>query len=333
MSALEDDLFEDLAYEEAEGMAAMDDEFEMDELGMDEFDDEFEDEFEFEGMDEGAYAFDEFDDEFEAYDEFDEFDEFDECDECDEFDSFDEFDAYGFEEGEEALDDMMAYALGADDMEGFWSRIKSFGKKIVRGIKKAAPVVGKIAGGISRVASMIPHPYAQAIGRVAGVVQKGARLAQRLRMEGASEEEALEAFAELAVKDPRALPLVAGLTAKTILRSNSARLSPAARKRVVKQMKGTAKNLVRKQGPAAIRALPKIAKSVKRNAVVKRTPSVTALKVVRRTASKVAKSPTLTRKLARPSRKAKSVVKRAGVAGSGRSYVIQGPTRITISAA
>ncbi|MET0091477.1 MAG: hypothetical protein ABW068_15920 [Candidatus Thiodiazotropha sp.] len=57
------------------------------------------------------------------------------------------------------------------------------------------------------------------------------------------------------------------------------------------------------------------------------------MKVVRRTASKVAKSPTLTRKLARPSAKAKSLVKKAGVGGKGRSYVIQGPTRITISAA
>jgi len=329
MSALEDDLFEDLAYEESEGMAAMEDEFEMDELAMDEFDDGFEDEFDAgDSMDEGVYAFDDFEDEFEAAGEY-----------YDEFDEFDEFDAYGFEEADEALDDMMAYALGAEDMEGFWSKLKSFGKKVVRGIKKAAPVVSKIAGGVSRVASMIPHPYAQAIGRVAGIVNKGAQLAQRLRMEGATEEEALEAFAELAARDPRALPIVAGLTAKTILKSKSARLSPAARKRVVKQMKGTAKNLVRKQGPAAIRALPKIAKSVKRNAVIKGTPSVTALKVVRRTANKVAQSPTLTRKLARPSPKAKMVVKRAGVAGvlrghsHGRSYVIQGPTRITISAA
>ena len=98
-------------------------------------------------------------------------------------------------------------------------------------------------------------------------------------------------------------------------------------------MKGAAKNLVRKRGPKAIRALPKIAKSVKRNAAIKGTPSVTALKVVRRTANKVAKSPTLTRKLAKPSAKAKRTVKKAGADGKGRSYVIQGPTRITISAA
>ncbi|MCG7981949.1 MAG: DUF5102 domain-containing protein [Candidatus Thiodiazotropha lotti] len=327
MSALEENLFDELDYEEAEGMAEFGDEFEMDEMEYDEFDDEF-DEFDDEdSMDEGVYAFDEYGDEFD--DEFGEVDEF--------YDEYDDFDAFEFEDADEALDDVMAYALGAEDADEFFGRLfkklKSVGKKVVRGIKKAAPVVGKIAGGISKVAKMIPHPYAQAIGRVAGVVNKGARLAQRLRMEGASEEEALEAFAEMASKDTRAIPMVAGLTAKTILKSKSARLSPAARKRVVKQMKGAAKNLVRKRGPKAIRALPKIAKSVKRNAAVKGTPSVTALKVVRRTANKVAKSPALTRKLAKPSVKAKRTVKKAGADGKGRSYVIQGPARITISAA
>ncbi|MET0091450.1 MAG: hypothetical protein ABW068_15780 [Candidatus Thiodiazotropha sp.] len=264
MSALEDDLFEDLAYEEAEGMAAMDEAYAFDDLEMDDFDDEFDDEVDFdEGMDEGVYAFDEFDDEFDEVDDF-----------YDEFDEYEAYDEFAFEDADEAMDDIMAYALGAEDADEFFGRLfkklKSFGKKVVSGIKKAAPVVGKIAGGISRVASLIPHPAAQAIGRVAGVVSKGARLAQRLRMEGASEEEALEAFAELAAEDPRAIPMVAGLTAKTILKSKSARLSPAARKRVVKQMKGAAKTLVHKQGPKAIRALPKIAKSVKRNEPVEK---------------------------------------------------------------
>jgi hypothetical protein len=330
MSALEEDLFEDLAYEEAEGMAEMEDELEMDEF--DEFDEGYEDEFDVEAFaDEDALDFDGMEDEFEAAGEY-----FDEFDAYDEFEGFDEFDEAAFDEADEALDNVMAYALGAEDADEFFGRLfkglKSIGKKVVSGIRKAAPVVGKIASGVSRVASMIPHPYAQAIGRVAGVVGKGARLAQRLRMEGASEEEALDAFAELAVRDPRALPIVAGLTARTVLKSKGARLSPAARKQVVKQMKGAAKTLVRKRGPAAVRALPKIARSVRRTAIAKGTPAVTAAKVVRKTASKVARSPTLTRKLARPSPKAKSMVKKAGVGGK-RSYVIQGPTRITISAA
>lgn len=333
MSALEEELFEDMAYEEAEGAAAMEDELEFDELGMDEYEDEFDDELE-----------DEFEDEFEveAFEEDDFFEE-DAMDELeaaddyyDEFEGFDEFEG-GYDEAEDTLDNVMAYALGAEDADEFFGRlVKGFRKafsKVKKVVKKAAPVVGRIARGVSRVASVIPHPYAQAIGRVAGIVGKGARLAQRLRMEGASEEEALEAFAELAAKDPRALPIVAGLTARTVLKSKGARLSMPARKKVVKQMKGAAKTLVRKRGPAAIRALPKIAKSVKRTAAVKGTPSVTAAKVVRRTAAKVARSPTLTRKLAKPSAKAKRIVRKAKVSVKPRSYTIPGPARITITAA
>ncbi len=328
MAALEEDLYEDLAYEEAEGVAAMEDELEMDEFDVDEFDEGYEDEF-----DVDAYAEEDFYDEEDYEDDGLEAELYDEY----ESDDFDVFEADEFDEADEALDNVMAYALGAEDADEFFGRLfkglKKIGKKVVGAVRKAAPVVGKIARGVSRVASVIPHPYAQAIGRVAGIVGKGARLAQRLRMEGASEEEALEAFAEMASKDPRAIPLVAGLTARTVLKSKGARMSPTARKKVVKQMKGAAKTLVRKRGPAAIRALPKIAKSVRRTAAVKGTPAVTAAKVVRRTASKVASSPKLTRRLARPSIKAKQTVAKAKAGGKGRSYVIPGPARITITAA
>lgn len=321
MAAFEEELYEDLGYEEAEGAAAMEDEFEMEEFGEEEFEEEF-DEFEAEDYEDEEGFFEEDDmDEFEAddYDEYEEFDEFEED--------------YA---AEDAMDNVMAYALGAEDADEFFGRLfkglKKIGKKVVRGIRKAAPVVGRIARGVSRVASVIPHPYAQAIGRVAGVVGKAARLAQRLRAEGATEEEALEAFAEMAVRDRRALPIVAGLTARTVLKSKGARMSPAARKQAVKQMKGAARTLVKRRGSKAIRALPKIAKSVKRTAAIKGTPPIAATKVVRRTAAKVAKSPALTRKLARPSATAKRLV-RMTVPKTARSYVIQGPTRITISAA
>lgn len=323
MAALEEEFYEDLAYEEAEGAAAMEDELEMGDLAADEFEEDY-----YEGFEDEAYEDEEaFFEEDEALEE-----EF----EADEYDEYEEFDV--FEEdyaAEDAMDSAMAYALGAEDADEFFGRlikgIRKIAPKVIKAVRKAAPVVGRIAGGVSKVARLIPHPYAQAIGGAAGVVSKAARLAQRLRAEGATEEEALDAFAEMAVRDRRALPLVAGLTARTVLKSKGARLSPAARKQVVKQMKGAAKTLVRKRGPAAIRALPKIAKSVKRTAAVKGTPPVAATKVVRRTAAKVAKSPSLTRKLARPSAKAKRLVRMAA-SKAPRSYVIQGPTRITISA-
>lgn len=318
MSALEDDLYEDLAFEAAEGESALEDEFEMED-DADAFEDEFEDEFEMEAYeDEDFFA----DDGFEAFDAY-------------EYDAYEEDYA-----AEDAMESALAYALGAEEADEFFGKLlkglKKVGSKVASGIKKAAPVVGRIASGVSRVASLIPHPYAQAIGRVAGVVGKAANLAQKLRAEGATEDEALEAFAEMAARDPRALPIVSGLTARTVLKGKGAQLPPAARKQVVHQVQGAAKNLVAKRGPAAIRAMPKIARAVKRNAAAKGIPPVAAVKVVRRTAAKVAKSPALTRKLARPNPAAKRIVRAAGAATgpmTPRTFMIPGPARITISAA
>jgi hypothetical protein len=282
--------------------------------------DELEDTFEMEGFeDEDAYEGG-----FEAYDGF-------------------ESDAYEDYAVEEAIDDVLANALGAEESDEFlgslWKGLKHVGRKVVAGIKRAAPVVGKIASGVSRVASMIPTPYTQAIGRIAGIVGKAANLAQRLKAEGASEEDALEAFAEMAAKDPRALPIVAGLTARTILKRRGAHMSHGARKHVVKQVKAATHHLVSRRGLHAVRAMPKIAKTVKRNAIAKGVPPAATVKVLRRTAAKVAKSPALTRRLARPNPAARRIVHSvAGVGTMGaltapRTYVLSGPARITISAA
>jgi hypothetical protein len=318
MGAFEEDLYDDFAAAEAEGTALMGDELEG--LGMEGFDDEVEDDFT-EGFEADTYEDD-------AY--FD-------------VEAIDDFDAYedDYADAEEALENVIAYALGAEDADEFFGRLvrglRKVGGKVIGAVRKAAPVVGNIARGVSRLASLIPHPYAQAVGRVAGLVGQGANLVQRLRAEGATEEEALDAFAEMAARDPRALPIVAGLTARTVLKSKGARLSPSARKQVVRQMTGAAKNLTQRRGPAAARSMPKIAKSVNRTAAAKAAPPATAVKAVRRTAAKVARSPALTRKLARPSpiaRQRVAIVARTMPAPTRpRSFIIQGPARITIAAA
>lgn len=325
MALYEDDMFDDLAYDEAEGAAdAFGDEF-------DEFDDydEFDEFDEFDEYDD----YDEYDelDAMSAYDDYDEFDDYDEYDEFDEYDDYDEFDDYE----EDAFDSMLAYALAAEDEDEFFGKlfkgIKKFAKKAGRAIKKAAPVVGKIARVAAPILSKIPHPYAQ-------MGAKAAKLLGRLRMEGASEEEALEAFAELAARDPRALPIVATIGARTILKSKAKRMSPTARKRAVKDVKAAAKTLIRAKGPKAVRALPRIVKSSKKMAARKGTPPPLRTKVVKAAAKKVARSKALTARLAKPKMKAVATVKKAGVAkpaasAIGRSYVIPGPARITISAA
>lgn len=309
MSAFEQELYDDLGYEEAEGMSDLYEEDldmdEMDDYDEDEFDEEFDDEDDFE---ESAY----FDDEFDEFDEVDEYDEFDEGDE--------------FEDEEDAMDNVMAFALDSEDTDEFFKKlfrgVKKFAKKAVRVARKAAPVIGKIGRIAAPILSSIPHPKAQLAARIAG-------LAGRLRAEGASDEEILDAVAEVATKDKRALPIVAGLTAKTILKGRGRTMSFGARKKVVKDMKNAAKILVRKRGAKAVRALPKIAKSVKRATARKGTPAMAKATIVKRSAIKVAKSPTLTRKLAKPSMKAIIAAKKVVKA---RSYTIPGPAKITITA-
>jgi hypothetical protein len=308
MDALEEELYDELGFDEAEGPSATEDELEMADFG-----DDFED-----GFSEGREA-DAFDDNSTDFDDFSE--------------GFDDYEAEitasdGYDEA--AIDNVMAYALGAEDADEFFGRLVKGLKSVA---KRIAPTVGKIAGGVSRVASFIPHPYAQAIGGAANLVSKGANLVQQLRAEGASEEDAMDAFAELAASDTRALPLLAGVTARTVLKTKGTQMSAGARRQAVKQMKGAANVLVKSQGPKAALALPKIAKSVKRNATAKGASPAATVKVVRRAAAKVASSPGLTRKLARRSAAARRIVHAVGgAAGQSLSYTIRGPARITITA-
>ena len=194
MSLNEEDLFDDLAFEEAEGAAES---YEAtDEL--DEFD-EFDEADEFDAADE-----------MEAHGEAEEFDEFDAFDELDETEEED-----GFEEGEEIIS-LISRALSAEDSDEFFRRIlrglRGAARRVGRVARQAAPAVGQIARGAAPILGMIPHPYAQAAGRVANVVG-------RLMADGASEEEALEALSELAVRDRRALPIVAGLAVRSVART------------------------------------------------------------------------------------------------------------------
>ena len=223
------------------------------------------------------------------------------------------------EEAGELVDNMLGNILGAEDEDEFFGKLIGGIKKIV---KKAAPIVGKIARGAAPVLSMIPHPAAQVAGKVAGVLGK-------LKAEGASVEDALEAVAEVAVQDRRALPIVAGLAARSVLKNRAPMLSPVARKQAAKATTAAAKTLVASGGPAAIRALPKIVNSVKRTAASKGTPAAMRPRVLARTAVKVAQRPGLLRSLSRPSPRAQALVQRT--VGSIRNIRVPSGATITIS--
>jgi hypothetical protein len=233
------------------------------------------------------------------------------------------------EDEDEAYESAIAYALEADDADEFFGKlIKGLGaaaKKVGGFAKKAAPWVGKIARGAAPILSAIPHPYAQMASKVAGVLGK-------LKAEGASEDEALETVAELAAADPRAVPVVAGLAARTLVKRAGSAMSAGQRKQVARTVLKTAKKMVNQGGPRAIRAFAKTAKSVKNTTAARGTPPALKPKVLQRTAARVAANPALASKLSRPNPVAAQTARRALVGSRrGRSYTIPGPTKITIS--
>lgn len=248
-------------------------------------------------------------------------------------DFYEDEDGMEADEAEESISNTLGHILGAEDEDEFLGNLFKGAKNL---ISKAAPIVGKIARGAAPILSMIPHPAAQVAGRVAGVLGK-------LRAEGASVEDALEAVAEVAARDPRALPVVAGLAARSLVKNRGAMMPPAQRHQVARTMTRAAKVLVQNGGPSAIRALPKITNSVKRTAGARGTPVSARPQVVARTAAKVAQNPSMLRRLSTPSATGQALVRRAGngmgmAMGNGmgmgpngtRTMRVVGPATITI---
>jgi hypothetical protein len=251
--------------------------------------------------------------------------------EGDAWESEDSYDAFGEDSGdcyEDAYESEDAFGGGAmGSILGAESEDEFFGK-LISGIKnvvsKAAPIVGKIARGAAPILNAIPLPQTQIAGQIAGLLSN-------LKAEGGTVEDALEAVAEIAVRDPRALPVVAGLTARSVVKNGGAAMPPAKRQQVAATMNRAANTLVANGGPQAIRALPKIARSVKRTAAAAGTPPSFQPKVVARTASKVAQNPALLRKLSKPSPRGQAIASNVVNGGYGRTISVPGPATITIS--
>ncbi len=302
MALYEEDMIDDLA-DEAEGPAQAYDE------GFDEWDE--------------ADEVDEVDevDELDEVDEIDEGDEWDEGDDVDDIDALEDTDVWdeGDEVDDDALEEAMAYALAAEDTDEFFRRIGGLLRRAARGAgrvargavsaaRRAAPVIGQIARTAAPLLRVIPHPLAQG-------AATAANLLGQLRMEGADEDEALEAMAELAARNPRVLPVVGGLAARALVRRAGPALPPAARRAAVRTATQAARTLVRRQGPAAVRALPRVVRSVRRTAATRRTPPAMRPRVALNTARRVAASPQLARRLARPLPRGRAIVRQAVATG------------------
>ncbi|MGH8263463.1 MAG: hypothetical protein ACRET4_08285 [Steroidobacteraceae bacterium] len=231
-----------------------------------------------------------------------------------------------YESGEALLTKVIGNALGAEDEDEFLGKLFSGIKNIA---KKVAPVIGKIGRAAAPILSAIPLPQAQLAGKLAG-------LAGKLRAEGGTVEDALEAVAEIAARDQRAIPVVAGLAARSVIKNRGASMPAAKRQKIAVTMHRAAKTLVANGGQKAIRAMPRITRSVKRTSAGSGTPPSVQPRIVARTAAKVAQNPALLRRLSAPSPQGQAIANGAmgGMMGGtmGRTISVPGPATITIRA-
>jgi hypothetical protein len=227
-------------------------------------------------------------------------DTWDEVDAWDEGDAWDEFDAGN--DGMDAMEDAVAAALSADDADEFFRRalrgLRNVGRTVGRVARRVAPVIGQVARVVGPIASALPIPQAQLIGRVANVVG-------RLMADGADEADALDELYDFAEDEEDAVdlaaPVIAGLTIRTVM-PGASRLPHAQRRQLVRSVTRSVQTLARRQGPAAVRAAPAVLRQARR--VVARQgarPPVRALPAaVARTTAQVARNPRAVRALTRP---------------------------------
>jgi hypothetical protein len=220
-------------------------------------------------------------DEGDEWDGGDEGDALDEGDELDEVDALDE----GDEGDEDAADDLVADALEADDSDEFLRRLGGIARRVGRGI-------GSVARTVAPIASMIPLPQAQLIGRIAGA-------AGRLLADGADEFEAIDELVESMDEEEvdAAAPVIAGLALRRALPA-VARLARGQRRRIVRSVAQTARAAVRRAGPRAARVAPRVVAAV-RGAVRRRAvPARRIPQVVRRIGAAVVRRPAAMRRVA-----------------------------------
>jgi hypothetical protein len=219
-------------------------------------------------------------------------DDFDGMSDLGDVDGADEWDDAG---STDSMDDAVADALEAEDGDEFLRRLRRVARRAVGVARQVGRGVGQVARVVGPIASAIPIPQAQAIGRIANV-------AGRLLADGADELEAVDELVDLAEQDDNidaAAPVIAGLTLRRIMPAVS-RLSRPARRQLVRSVSQATRTLARRQGPQAARAMPRIVQSAQRAVRQRRIPPRALPQAVRRAAARVARSPQAVRRLARP---------------------------------
>lgn len=292
-----------------------------------------------------------------AYDAGDEFDEFDELDAgdagdeaddeflgriiggpgqalggalgADEFEAFDEFgegDSFEDYADVESFEDAVADALDAADSDEFLRRLRRFAGRAIKVARRVGRGVGQVARVVGPIASMIPIPQAQAIGRIANI-------AGRLLADGADEFEAIDELVDNWDDDAidAAAPVIAGLTIRRVM-PGVARLPRRARRQLVRSVSQATRTVVRRQGAPAARAVTRIVQGAQRAVRQRRLPVRAVPQAVRRASQRVAASPRAAQRLARPLVRAggPGIVRGMVSRRSPRSFSLRGPVTITI---
>lgn len=295
---------------------------------MDRYDEEMFDELAMDSPEGAADSYDEYD-EADGMDEGDEAESYDEGDEADGFEAMGEDDGYEDEEGDESddeLDQALAFALGAEDSDEFFRRlargVTRAARTVGRAAVRAAPVVGQVARAVAPVASMIPG-YGTAIGGVANVLGQ-------LLADEASEDEALDAFAELAVRNRRAVPVAAALATHTILGPRAAQLPVAVRRQAVQSVRRAANTLVQVRPRVLANTARRIARQGGGMQSNLARPLPAGRQVLRRVGAAVRAGMPPARALAGGGGPVRGYGGGLGLQGSGRTLVIRRPVTIRI---
>ena len=168
----ESDAMEDLLYEEAEGPSRFE---EFEEEGFEELDAGEEDEFLSRviggiGQVAGSLL---------GAEEFEEMEEWEDVDSAEAWDSA------------ESMEDAVADAMEAEDTDEFLRRLRRIAGRAINVARRVGRGVGQVARVVAPIASAVPLPQAQAIGRIASI-------AGRLLADGADEFEVVDELVDLA---------------------------------------------------------------------------------------------------------------------------------------
>jgi hypothetical protein len=210
------------------------------------------------------------------------------------YDEFDVGDAYDDGRAFDALEDEMADALEEEDSDEFFRRIAQGVRRAAQVARSAGRVVGQVARTVAPIASAIPLPQAQAIGRVAQV-------AGRLLADGADEFEAVDALVDLAEAEDvmdAAAPAIASMAIRSAV-PQAPRLPAATRRQMVQAATRAAQRVATQQGPQAVRALPAMVQTAQRLARQQGLPPRALPQVIQRVGARISRNPQLLRRLLR----------------------------------